>query len=689
MPAPPQDWNFYLTVIGTLVGVFSLWVSYRAHRTSIAPQQEAKRSRKQLMKSIGVQGFDADIIERATRYFIRTSCTNVDPGKEAEIRHALTATREDLFEVTDRFIEEDTPIHHLLVLADSGTGKTTFVLNYYAYKQSKLSGKGQHIAVVPLGHPDADELIQKILDAENEFPGQRTNLFLDAFDEDTKAVEDHIERLKELMEKCRDFRRVVITCRTQFFKRDEEIPPDTGIVRFGPRRAGQKAVYEFRKIYIAPFDDDDIRRYIDRRYPLWAFATRKKALQTALKIPMLSVRPMLLAHIPDLIDEGRDFHHVTELYEIMVEAWLERESDWIPKKKLLDFSERVAIDIFAKRGERDMERIPHDDLCELIKDWDLEEPKWKFTGRSLLNRDAEGNFKFAHRSIMEFLFVQRFVHLPMEQRLNLEWTEQMKTFLLELIERKPELTEMQRVDLRHVNLSGIDLGDRNFAEADWRGSYLDNSVGMRFVWIPPGSFVRLGKDVILTKGFFLQTTPVTQNQWMSVMGNNPSQFKDSGPDAPVEKVSWKDAQTFIQELNRSENEALYRLPTEAEWECACRAGTPTKYFFGNDPKDLKEYGWYEENSGSKTHPVGQLKPNPWGLFDMYGNVWEWCQDWYGEYPVGCAIDSMGPKSGEIRVIRSGSWLHLSRDCRSAYRDGVEPGARRNYLGFRLVRLPGR
>jgi formylglycine-generating enzyme required for sulfatase activity len=685
MPTPPKDRNFYLTVIGTLVGVFSLWVSYRAYRTSIEPQQEAKRNRTRLLKGIGVQGFDADIIERATRYFIRTSCTNVDPGKEAEIRHALTATREDLFQVTDRFIEEDTPIHHMLVLADSGTGKTTFALNYYAYNESKPARKRHQIAVVPLGHPDVDGLIQKILDAENEFPAENTNLFLDALDEDTNAIEDHIGRLQELMEKCRDFRRVIITCRTQFFKRDEEIPPDTGIVRFGPRRAGQKAVYEFRKIYIAPFDDDDIQRYIARRYPFWKFSTRQKALDTALKIPMLSVRPMLLAHIPDLIDDGKNVQHVTELYEIMIEAWLERESDWIPKETLLDFSEQVAIDIFAKREERDMERIPYEELCELIAECGLNEPNWKFTGRSLLNRDAGGNFKFAHRSIMEFLFVQRFVQLPVDQRPILEWTQQMREFLLQLMERKPVVTQLQRVDLKDVILSRIDWIGRNFSTAQ----FSDNPIGIEFLWIPPGTFLREGREVTLTEGYLFQTTPVTQKQWESVMGKNPSRFRESGPEVPVEQVSWEDAQNFIKKLNQSEKINLFRLPTEAEWEYACRAGTQTEFFFGDDPAELKEHGWHKENSGSKTHPIGQLKPNPWGLFDMHGNVWEWCWDWYGEYPDGKVTDPTGPELGKARVARGGSWINLARDCRSASRNWYGPVNRHYFLGFRLVRIPGR
>ena len=149
----------------------------------------------------------------------------------------------------------------------------------------------------------------------------------------------------------------------------------------------------------------------------------------------------------------------------------------------------------------------------------------------------------------------------------------------------------------------------------------------------------LPHEVTITRGFFLQTTAVTQGQWKAVMGNNPSRFSPKGDDHPVESVSWYDCQKFIERLNSS-GEHIYRLPTEAEWEYACRAGKFSscsegeiiELFCDHDP-NLDAVGWYCGNSDRATHPVAQKKPNPWGLYDLHGNVLEWCQDWYGTYPA--------------------------------------------------------
>ncbi|MCP4688613.1 MAG: hypothetical protein GY859_11220, partial [Desulfobacterales bacterium] len=208
---------------------------------------------------------------------------------------------------------------------------------------------------------------------------------------------------------CKKFRRIIITCRTQFFRKDEEIPLDTGILRIGPRKAGVKGSYEFRKLYLSPFNDKDIKRYLIKRYPFWRYPIRRKALAMALKIPLLSARPMLLAHIPDVVEAGGEITYVFQLYDIMIEAWLERESAWVEKAPLREFSERIAIDLYVNREARGMERVSYDDLPELAENWDIPLEQWQLSGRSLLNRDAEGNFKFAHRSIMEYLFVQRFL----------------------------------------------------------------------------------------------------------------------------------------------------------------------------------------------------------------------------------------------------------------------------------------
>ena len=235
-----------------------------------------------------------------------------------------------------------------------------------------------------------------------------------------------------------------------------------------------------------------------------------------------------------------------------------------------------------------------------------------------------------------------------------------------------------------------------------------NSIGMTFVPIPAGQFKmgspasELGRadnevqhDVILTKSFFMQTTEVTQGQWIEIMGENPSNFKSCGNDCPVEQVSWDDIQGFITKLNQKEGVNTYRLPTEAEWEYAARAGTSSALYNGNITvtdcsmdSNLDKIAWYCGNADNKTHPVGQKQPNAWGLYDMSGNVWEWCQDWYGDYPSGTVTDPIGAATGSCRVLRGSSYGSGARYCRVAYRYWKSPGRRSSLYGFRLGRFPG-
>jgi len=224
---------------------------------------------------------------------------------------------------------------------------------------------------------------------------------------------------------------------------------------------------------------------------------------------------------------------------------------------------------------------------------------------------------------------------------------------------------------------------------------LGGGVKMEFVLIRPGTFLmgnpksEAGRSddetqhkVTLTKPFYMGKHEVTQGQWTKVMGSNPSDFKNAGDNAPVENVSWDDCQTFLRKLGEKAPGKTFRLPTEAEWEYACRAGTTTKFCFGDDEGGLTEYGWFTSNSGSTTHPAGEKKPNAWGLYDMHGNVGEWCADWYGENK-GDATNPVGAASGTHRVLRGGGWVCNAYFCRSAYRDRSTPDYADDARGLRL------
>ena len=220
--------------------------------------------------------------------------------------------------------------------------------------------------------------------------------------------------------------------------------------------------------------------------------------------------------------------------------------------------------------------------------------------------------------------------------------------------------------------------------------------GMEFAWVPAGEFVmgsasaeadddeRPLTRVRISRGYWLGRHEVTQGQWEAVMGSNPSDFDECGPNCPVESVTWDDAQGFIRSLNGRAGGSRYRLPTEAEWEYAARAGTAGDRYSDN----LDAIAWHDGNSGDRTHPVGRKAPNAWGLHDMLGNVYEWVQDWYGDYPGGSVTDPRGPGSGSApaRLARGGSWFGYARDCRASYRIVSPPGYRFNGIhGFRLLR----
>jgi formylglycine-generating enzyme required for sulfatase activity len=229
-----------------------------------------------------------------------------------------------------------------------------------------------------------------------------------------------------------------------------------------------------------------------------------------------------------------------------------------------------------------------------------------------------------------------------------------------------------------------------------------NSLGMKFVWIPPGNFMmgspkeekeRIDNEtqhkVTLTNGFYMGVYTVTQQEWQSVMGNNPSRYKGE-KNLPVETVSWDDCQGFIKKL-REKDKKVYRLPSEAEWEFACRAGTTTPFHFGEAiSTDQANYnGIFTYGGGKKgvnrekTTPVGSFPANAWGLHDMHGNLFQWCEDWYGDYPPNDVVDPQGPEKGQARVVRGGSLSSIPGDCRSASRVRLQLGFRFNYCGLRV------
>lgn len=422
MSDPLKFWVQMGAIIGAIITALTFILK-------TGPWIKAKMDSRSVQRRVGAESYSPESIENAFRYFVSPLCQDVDPAGGEEPR-AVYGVKQKLFDALDDALGQPDYYKYLILLADSGMGKTTALINYYRRHLKRWRKPNYHLYLVPLNTPDADTRIASIPDQEN------TVLFLDALDEDTLAIVDHVERLRLLLMATTKFRCVLISCRTQFFSRDEELPRETGRIKVEDRRGDQEAEYYFQKIYLSPFTDDQVNKYIKNRY---GFRRKKRKLAVGLvrKMPHLTARPMLLAHLDDVLKSKRNFKYSCQLYEEMTEAWLRREKGIIKELEINDlrnFSELLAVDLYVNRAERKSERIPKEDLITLAEHWRIPLDEWKLTSRSLLNRDAEGNYKFAHRSIMEYLFMVRFFRQD-DRTLQTEWTDQMHFFLWEMVRK--------------------------------------------------------------------------------------------------------------------------------------------------------------------------------------------------------------------------------------------------------------
>ena len=362
-------------------------------------------------------------VERTTRYYVPVKYQNLAPSEDQNPGSKYIATAKEplipLF-VNKAFKNSADDNKYYMILADSGMGKTTFMINLYLAYKNKCRFFWQapkyEIKLFPLAAPNILEIIEKVPNQEN------TILLLDAFDEDLEALKDHKKRLNEILDKVHRFREIVITCRTQFFPTEEEEPHKTGY-----RSYGEQGEYKFQKLYLSVFDDKAVKLYLKKRFSIFQRQKRKKAFEIAQKSPSLIMRPMLLSYIEDLVDTDKTFEFSFQIYEVLIDKWLEREankpkmtekygSEAACKKALLEFSEKLAVDLYENKQKYGGYSLPRGkDFCtETISILDIEkEHEDKINkaisaektakSKSLLNRNAKGDYKFSHKSILEYL----------------------------------------------------------------------------------------------------------------------------------------------------------------------------------------------------------------------------------------------------------------------------------------------
>ncbi len=366
-----------------------------------------------------IASFSKNDIRDAITGYVWPDASSVDPSDELDLRNM--PIQDSLLNAILKIINSGRERLHLILLADSGMGKTTFCINFYVKFR-----KAHQIAVVSLGHINAVEMIKNI-----PLP-QETILFLDAFDEDASAARDKDARFSELMESAKSFQHVIVTCRSQFFLHDNEIPVGSRIIRVGPRKAGDEREYPMRRLYLAPFSPKQIDQFIRSHFPWYkitAFRARARARRMIASIHDLSVRPMLLALVPDLVKDRATVTELFELYKFMVDKWLKRESDWISQDALLSISKHLAVRLYVQQQNGGKDRVTPAELSAIADLHGEGVEHWKITSRSLLNRDIDGCYKFAHRSILEYLFVSA-AYDGVSDCFSVRWTDMMIQFLI-------------------------------------------------------------------------------------------------------------------------------------------------------------------------------------------------------------------------------------------------------------------
>jgi hypothetical protein len=404
-----------------------------------------------LKRDLAPYNYALSDVQRATKYYIPTRYQNVSPAEDEEPGGKYIASAKNklipLF-LEEAFLLSKAENKYYLILADTGMGKTTFLINLYlAYKTRMnlpFSIRKFDIKLYPVWHPNTFADIEAIADKAN------TILLLDAFDEDIRAVENYKQRLLELLSVVNRFRVVVLTCRTQFFPSEEEEPHETGYFT-----GGEKGQLLFQKLYLSIFSIKDISRYLKKRYSLvFNFAKYCKAKKIISACPHLVVRPMLLYYIDDLLKIVKEVPYSYQIYEQLIAAWIGRESAKysISKKyeklqlfglQLREFSQQLAIDLYEKRGERNGYFLPaHTDFAAgVLKMSDLEHEKLfderDAKSKSLLNRNAAGDYKFSHKSILEYFLAREMFRQPaFFERFEFKGMDAAKRFLVEMIINK-------------------------------------------------------------------------------------------------------------------------------------------------------------------------------------------------------------------------------------------------------------
>ena len=382
-----------LALVGLLVAVLTLLIS-------TWPLLQQWLLNRYINSYCTAEDYEKEKIIEYAQYYIRPQFTNIDPTGKDDFTTSHYGG--DMFKHLDRVCAGGAKF--VLILADAGMGKSALVINYFLYNaRRKRFWLRRRITVKYLGFGDVIPRLKAIPDNEKSV----TTLILDGFDEDPLAADSAHQRLEQILKACIHFKHVVLTCRTQFFQKDSDIPRlFEGYSTPYPRALGESAQIKIAVTYIAPFSDSQIRRYVRKRHRVWQRKERKELYKLVTDIPTLSMRPMVLAYGPELVRKRDSFKFLFQVYTEIIEQWLERERLWVDPEQMVKFSQTLAVQIFRGASAYGGWRMPRKDFTSLLKNFKIAHvDRWKIGNRSLLNRDIEGNLKFAHLTFLEYFVI--------------------------------------------------------------------------------------------------------------------------------------------------------------------------------------------------------------------------------------------------------------------------------------------
>ncbi|MEI6139950.1 MAG: SUMF1/EgtB/PvdO family nonheme iron enzyme [Mariniphaga sp.] len=675
--------------------------------------------------------FDYLYIKELSDIFIQTKATRISPNRcsnpDEAYKHGWNPFPLIKFMLKTSFNEKVENEKFYLVLADSGMGKTAFMVNLYLRNYSFFNFNEKYtIKLLRFQSPDRDHPVDVLERLKKVEPKdvRNTILLLDGLDEDPfifskdKSVSDETafnNRIHQIVSATWEYKNIVITCRTQYFPQQEADNYELTI-----KKPNDKGFYKLQKYYIFPFSNADIDKFLDKKYGIFKFWNRSKkkiAQQIVKDNSNLLARPMLMSYIDYLVEDDIIYTSSLQVYEVLIEKWLIRESQKWKKEDQQDIfienlrhlSHRVAIEVYNNWINDGKLLIAKERAKQIADQFQIELSADEVSGKSLLTCDANLNWKFAHKSILEFFLAQEiFENIDFAIQFDFSGMDMARSFISKII----GTTTIRSLNYVQVNGGDFLMGSPE-NEVDRGSNETQHKVELSDFWLC--KYVVTVSDF---KKFVDEKNYLTDaekgdgsyiwngKEWKRAKGIN-WRFGVSGIlreiaeyDHPVLHVSWNDAVAYCEWLS-AKTFKTFRLPTEAEWEFACRAGTTTPFNTGENltTEQANYHGHYPYNNNKKgtfrenTVPVNHFKPNSLELYNMHGNVWEWCSDWYGEkyydecMALGTVENPEGPKNGSNRVVRGGCWRYNAQNCRAAYRSNRSPGFGYGSIGFRLVFVP--